>query len=323
VRFFHLAIIGLFVGVLSLASPSAPAQPGDAQPDLESLAGELGLSRAQLGQIRSLVDAGRKQEIALRAEMDVIEVDLRRELTRAAPDETRVASWADRLGSLDGAVRKSRILTWVKMRKVLTAAQRRKLASLRGDRSAAVATSPRGKLEVIAQPWAHIHVDGRLVGETPVITELTPGRHEVRAESPDHRSIRRTVMVKPGETVRLALELDPASIATCDEVSCLVAPEKACCGHLKSTDGARLSRADISKGIAAVRGKIADCGSRHDFTGKAIASVTVPPDGRAISVSIDARTGKAAFRDCLTAAIKSARFPRAKQTTTFRYPLLF
>jgi hypothetical protein len=242
VRVVHLAIIGLFAGVLSLAPPPAPAQPRDAQPDLESLAGELGLSSAQLGQIRSLVDAGRKQEIALRAEMDVIEVDLRRELTRTAPDELKVASWADKLGALDGAVRKSRILTWVKMRKVLSAAQRRKLASLRGDRGAAVATSPRGKLEVIAQ---------------------------------------------------------------------------------SRSGGDHLTRTDLSKSIAAVRGTIDSCAARHAFAGKAIASIKIPPAGRPVSVSITADGSSSSFRDCLASAIQSARFPRARTATTLRYPFVF
>jgi Spy/CpxP family protein refolding chaperone len=292
VRTVHLAI------ALSIALAAAPAAAQPSGPQLEALAGDLGLSSAQLAQIRALVDAGRKQEIALRAQMETIEVDLRRELARAAPDESKVAGWADKLGSLDGSLRKSRILTWIKLRKLLTPAQRTKLESSGGRSTSVAAGAKVGELRINAKPWASITIDGRAVGETPLITDLEPGVHVVRAENPGHDTVSRSVVVVPGQSVELMLELDPSA-----------------------GGGARLQRADISSGIARVRDNVKACGRKYAFTGTATASIVIASDGRASLVSIDA--GAPAFRDCVSAALRAARFPRGKDSTTVRYPFVF
>ena len=293
-RSVHLAI----ALSIALAPVPAAAQPSGVQPDLEALAGDLGLSSAQLAQIRALVDAGRKQEIALRAQMETIEVDLRRELTRAAPDEGKVAGWADKLGSLDGSLRKSRILTWIKLRKLLTPAQRTKLESSGGRSSAVAAGAKVGELRINAKPWASITIDGRAVGETPLITDLEPGVHVVRAENPGHVTVSRSVVVVPGQSVELLLELDPSA-----------------------SGRARLERSDISGAIARVRDKVKACGRTHAFTGTAITTIVIAPDGRPSSVSVD--RGTPGLRDCLAGALRAARFPRASDTATVRYPFVF
>jgi Spy/CpxP family protein refolding chaperone len=265
---------------------------------IEGRAGELGLSDAQLAQIRALADAGKKQEIALRAQMEVIEVDLERELTRAAPDEGAVAGWADKLGALEGAVRKSRLLTWVKMRKLLSPAQRKKLESP-GDTKAAVATGAKvGSLRINATPWATITIDGRAVGETPLMSELEPGVHRVRAEHPGYTTVTRSVVVVPGQSVDLMLALDAAG-----------------------GSGTRLQRTDISNGIAGVRDKVKACGRKHAFSGTAAVTVVIAADGRPSSVSLD--TGTPPFRDCIVRAVRAARFPRAADVTTVHYPFVF
>ncbi len=298
-RFVNVAI-AVLIGI-SLAPAAAPAQPDDAQPDLEALAGDLGLSSAQLAQIRTLIDARRKQEIALRAEMEVIEVDLRRELTRAAPDEGKVAGWADKLGSLDGSMRKARILTWIKMRKVLTPAQRRKLESLGGRSSTTVAAGEKvGSLRIAAKPWANIYVDGRAMGTTPLIRELSPGMHLVRAENPGYETVTRSVVVVPGQSVELLLELSPTS-----------------------AEADKLHRTDISSGIAAVRDKVKACGPRKGFAGTAVATIVIAPSGRPSSVTVAAGAGTADFRECVAGALRAARFRRAPDTTTVRFPFVF
>lgn len=276
-----------------IEEPLAPY--GRVAGSIEERAAELGLSDAQLAQIRTLADAGKKQEIALRAQMEVIEVDLQRELTRAAPDEDKVAGWADKLGGLEGAVRKSRLLTWIKLRKVLTPAQRTKLESLPASTSASTATT--GKLRVITHPWAKIQLDGRAIGETPIVIDVAPGIHELRADSPGHVTVTRSVVVVPGQSVDLELELDGSS------------------------GGTRLQRGDISKGISAVRDQVKACGRRHAFTGTATVTLVIATDGRPSSVSLDA--GTPAFRNCIAGAVRTARFPRAADVTTVRYPFVF
>ena len=135
-----LARLAVAVCALALAAPAASAQPAEPTPDLEALAGDLQLTRDQLARVRQLVDADRKQQVSLRADMELIEIDLRRELASESPDEAKVGTWVERLATLDGAVRKSRIQTWLRLRKTLTPRQRRKLEA-RGDTPVAVAPS--------------------------------------------------------------------------------------------------------------------------------------------------------------------------------------
>ncbi len=307
----HLVIVATIAGTVALAAPGAPAQPAlsssdGARPDLESLAGELDLTRDQLARIRTLVDAGRKQEIALRAEMETIEVDLRRELASAAPDESAIAGWVDKLAALDGSARKSRILTWVRLRKVLTRSQQHRLESLHGNTAAVGASLPGGRTGKIAimtsPPGARLFVDGRQVGLSPLETELAPGVHQVRAESAGHRTITREVSLQAGQEVHLELQLDAETIASADE---------------------HVGRADISSGIAAVRDRVNGCARRNGFRGMAKATIVIAPEGKPSSVAIDGDVGSRDFQSCLAAAVKKARFPRARQATTVRYPFVF
>jgi serine/threonine-protein kinase len=62
-----------------------------------------------------------------------------------------------------------------------------------------------GQLRVLAQPWAEVHVDGKLVDTTPIgrPIEVAPGRHEVRFKHPNARDELRTVEVIAGQTVWL------------------------------------------------------------------------------------------------------------------------
>jgi len=337
VKIAHLVIVATIAGAVALAAPGAPAQPAvsadGARPDLESLAGELDLTRDQLARIRTLVDTGRKQEIALQAEMETIEVDLRRELASASPDEGTIAGWADKLAALDGSARKSRILTWVRLRKVLTRSQQHRLESLHGNTSAVGASlmgGRTGKLAIMTSPVAaRISIDGREVGRSPIQMELAPGVHQVRAESAEHRTITRQVTLQAGQEVQLALELDadasPSSDADCDEVSCLVEPERACCAALRRKGGRdeHVGREDISRGIAAVRDRVNGCASRYDFHGMAKATIAITPEGVPSAVYIGNDVGSTHFQRCMTAALKKARFPRARQATSVRYPFVF
>ena len=43
----------------------------------------------------------------------------------------------------------------------------------------------RGKLVVRVKPWAHVFVDGRAAGATPISRELSPGKHRVRLVNED------------------------------------------------------------------------------------------------------------------------------------------
>ena len=62
-----------------------------------------------------------------------------------------------------------------------------------------------GYLRVVAQPWAHVIVDGQKLETTPFARPipLAPGTHYVRLEHPQAPTERRTLSVSGGETIVL------------------------------------------------------------------------------------------------------------------------
>jgi serine/threonine-protein kinase len=65
-------------------------------------------------------------------------------------------------------------------------------------------------LRVVAEPWAHVVVDGQHVETTPFsrAIPLPAGTHYVRFEHPRAAAVRRTVVLAPGETLLLDVKLD-------------------------------------------------------------------------------------------------------------------
>jgi hypothetical protein len=73
----------------------------------------------------------------------------------------------------------------------------------------AAAGTDTGMLRVNSMPWAQVHVDGRLVGNTPQMAlRLSPGRHTVLLVNPEF-SLRKqfTVQIKRGAVTTKVVEL--------------------------------------------------------------------------------------------------------------------
>lgn len=65
-----------------------------------------------------------------------------------------------------------------------------------------------GVLLVVVRPWADVSVDGVLRGQTPLGRfPLSPGPHQVLLTHPDFRPYPRRVVIRPGETLRLVVDL--------------------------------------------------------------------------------------------------------------------
>jgi len=65
-----------------------------------------------------------------------------------------------------------------------------------------------GQLQLAVKPWAEVSVDEAPVGTTPVKPiELAPGTHLVRLVHPGFRPLIRKVVIEPGETTRLEIDL--------------------------------------------------------------------------------------------------------------------
>jgi hypothetical protein len=76
-------------------------------------------------------------------------------------------------------------------------------------------------LRVVADPWAHVIVDGQKIDTTPFAEAipLQAGTHYVRLEHPNAPTERRTVRLAPGETALLDVKMDlpPAPAKTVHE----------------------------------------------------------------------------------------------------------
>ena len=63
-------------------------------------------------------------------------------------------------------------------------------------------------------PWAELYVDGRLVGNTPVVDlRLPAGQHRLRLERVGFRPHEEVVNLAPGQTLRITgivLQPEPA-----------------------------------------------------------------------------------------------------------------
>jgi serine/threonine-protein kinase len=65
------------------------------------------------------------------------------------------------------------------------------------------------ELRVLAEPWAEIHIDGKLVDVTPVgrPIQVSPGRHVVLFKHPNAPDERRSVEIIAGQTIVLDVQM--------------------------------------------------------------------------------------------------------------------
>lgn len=80
----------------------------------------------------------------------------------------------------------------------------------------APAIAASGQLRILAQPWAHVALDGEPLDTTPIgaPVPVSPGRHVVDFVHPQAPKAQRVVEVRPGQTVVVDVILDvpPASL---------------------------------------------------------------------------------------------------------------
>jgi serine/threonine-protein kinase len=67
-----------------------------------------------------------------------------------------------------------------------------------------------GYINVYAEPWANVIVDGKSVGTTPIMKLALPeGTHRVRLQNPHARPQENVVRVQGGQTQLLNVDLLP------------------------------------------------------------------------------------------------------------------
>jgi Spy/CpxP family protein refolding chaperone len=106
-----------------------PGGPGG--PDLPKLKEQLGLSDAQLEQLRTLRADHQKIQIRRRADQEIARLELHQLMTATALDEKAVAVKVKELGDLGSAALKARVDSHLALRKVLTPEQQKKMHELR------------------------------------------------------------------------------------------------------------------------------------------------------------------------------------------------
>jgi hypothetical protein len=126
----------------------------------------------------------------------------------------------------------------------------------------------------------------------------------------------------------------PTSIASCDEVSCVLDNYASpCCTKYRSPNlnppppalnqpPEMLDRAAISAGIAGVRDRIAACGVTNPVKGNVKVRVTVSSRGTVVRVVVDT-TPDAALAQCVANQMQKAKFAATKLGGSFSYPFVF
>ncbi len=142
--------VALFAPTVGLAEPGVHlAERGDGPPhrgprgprghkgpearELE-LVEALDLDEATRARVRAIIDETRDQGAALQQDKRRARRALRELLEQDSPDEAQVLARIDALGRLETDARKLRIRTMLRIRALLTPAQRAKMASLHRDR---------------------------------------------------------------------------------------------------------------------------------------------------------------------------------------------
>jgi eukaryotic-like serine/threonine-protein kinase len=75
-----------------------------------------------------------------------------------------------------------------------------------------------GALRVVAEPWAYVYVDGKLMETTPFANPLllTPGVHHVRLEHPSAAPERREIVLAPNQSLLLDVRMKLTGAAVTD-----------------------------------------------------------------------------------------------------------
>jgi len=114
------------------AGAQRPSRDASAQLDrfIAEYAERLGLDQETLATIRTLVDASRAQGESLRTELRQAQAQMRTLLSQEVPNEAAVMQQADAIGALELASRQQRLQVMLRIRALLTSAQRQELMRL-------------------------------------------------------------------------------------------------------------------------------------------------------------------------------------------------
>jgi Spy/CpxP family protein refolding chaperone len=117
---------------VSRSEAQRPSRDAGAELDrfIAAYAEQLALDKETLATIRTLVDASRAQEETRRTELRQAQAQMRALLSQEMPNTATVMQQADTIGALELASRKQRLQVMLRIRALLTPAQRQELMRL-------------------------------------------------------------------------------------------------------------------------------------------------------------------------------------------------
>jgi len=122
------------ITALDISRAGAQKPPRDASAQLDRFIAEsaerLGLDKETLATIHTIVEASRAQEENMRTELRQAQARMRTLLSEEGPQEAAVMQQADAIGTLELAIRKQRLQAMLRIRALLTPAQRQELMRL-------------------------------------------------------------------------------------------------------------------------------------------------------------------------------------------------
>lgn len=124
-------ILLVLIGALALPSRALAQSFAPSAERGAELLGEIGLREDQQVKSHKLLANARKQAIRSQADIQIAGIDLSLELAKENPDEKVAAQLIEKMSSSEGQRLRSQVMTWLKVRKLLTAKQRKEVARLR------------------------------------------------------------------------------------------------------------------------------------------------------------------------------------------------
>jgi Spy/CpxP family protein refolding chaperone len=130
-----VAVIGFPAGVASVAGQTAqqPAAAPEPQQGGGDLIRQLNLTPEQVEQIRSIRENNKSERIAIKDHLDAASRALEEALNAETPDEAIVEERVREVASAQASAMRMRILTEIRIRRVLTPEQRKLLRSLQQE----------------------------------------------------------------------------------------------------------------------------------------------------------------------------------------------
>ena len=175
----------------------------------------------------------------------------------------------------------------------------------------------------------------RLKNETPSqrrAREKKEKKDREKREKKREEAKRKREEAKRKADAAKAAKADTSTKGGCDELDCLVNPNKSCCkkkkgGSSSSSKGdsslpSRPPKSSLSRGMGRARGSAKSCASKSKYSGAVKVRVKVAGSGRVSGASASGGPGK--VNSCVASAVKrKAKFPKSQNGISFSFTFRF